>query len=668
MKRKLLTFTGLFLFVFIVLAQVQAQNLDENGKLPRATAESQGVSSDVLTRLIDRLDAEVISPNSVMVLRHGKVIGECWWAPHSPETTHALYSLSKSFCSTAAGFAVSEGKLSLDDRIVDLFRDYLPADFENPEPADKYDLLKKSRLRHLLSMSCGQEKEPPLKGLFPVDFSRPEEGDCWQKEFFASPFTKEPGTFFRYNTAGTFMVSAAVQQAVGQTIRDYLVPRLFEPLRIETPYWEESPNGINKGGTGLFLKTEDIAKFGQFILQRGQWNGQQLLPAEWVDQATSFQVSNGNDPNSDWAQGYGFQFWRCRFNVFRGDGMYCQFMIAIPEKDVVVAMTNDSGEYQKVVNIVFEVLLPELQPNAQTKESVFSDTPLPENPAAVARLQNRAKQMKVRDGQSPSVVLEKLRCPSKILGYDVEFYAYLPQGYLVSGFKYPTLYLLHGGGGVDQGEAWSKKGDMKRISDEFFRNRAEKAIVIMPSCKDARWRNDFEGKVLYEDFFIKELIPYVESIFRCKPGPENRAIAGLSRGGYGSLFYSLRHPDVFGTCFAMSPTIRTYEEIQSMSQKDFIWLYETCVKPGHKEGDERLTPFFYEHDLLTMASKLPENFNGVRIFIDCGYDDQFIEGVCLFNDALEKKRVPHVLRLRAGAHTWDFWQTSLKSAYKFWLD
>ncbi|MBE6427720.1 MAG: hypothetical protein E7028_03900 [Planctomycetaceae bacterium] len=654
MAKRILTISFLFFVLFLVSARVFSQNLDENGKLPRASAESQGISSRVLTRLIHRLNTEVTAPNSIMVLRHGKVVAEAWWPPHSPETTHACYSLSKSFASTAAGFAVAEGKLALDAKLTDLFANELPADFANPTPANKYEYLKKARLRDLLTMSCGHETEPALQGLFPLDFSKPE-GKSWQQTFLNHPFKHEPGTFFRYNTAGTFMVSAAVQNAVGETIRDYLVPRLFEPLKIETPYWESSPNGFSKGGTGLFLRTEDIAKFGQFCLQRGEWNGKPLLPPEWFDEATAKHVSNGADPNSDWAQGYGFQFWRCRFNVYRGDGMFSQFMVAFPDQDAVVAMTSDSNGYQQILNILFEELLP-----------AFRNEVLPEDPAAVEELKKVSVSLPVKDGQSRSLVLENLHFQSEILGRDMTFNVYLPNGYLTGGFDYPVLYLLHGGG--DVGDAWLRKGDLKRIADDWFKDRARKAIIVMPYCEDGRWRNDFEGKNRYEEYFIKELIPYVESRFRCRKGREDRAVSGLSRGGYGALLYALRHPDLFGTCFAMSPSIRPHDFVCSMPEEEFLKLYRTCVRPNHQEGELRLTPFFLEHDILTMVSKVPEERKrAVRIFIDCGDDDHLVSGSLLLHLEMLKYGIPHELRVRDGAHNWKYWKDSLPMALDFFL-
>jgi CubicO group peptidase (beta-lactamase class C family) len=149
-----------------------------------------------------------------------------------------------------------------------------------------------------------------------------------------------------------------VGKVTGQTVLDYLKPRLFEPLGIENPEWLTCPQGNTVGGFGLKVCTEDIAKFGQLYLQKGQWNGKQLIPASWVEMATAKQVSNGSDPSRDWDQGYGFQFWRCRHGAYRGDGAFGQFCVVLPEQDAVVAITADARDIQAELNIVWEKLLP----------------------------------------------------------------------------------------------------------------------------------------------------------------------------------------------------------------------------------------------------------------------------------------------------------------------
>lgn len=172
------------------------------------------------------------------------------------------------------------------------------------------------------------------------------------------------------------MQSAIVQKVTGQPVLQYLQPRLFEPLGIETPRWDTNPQGISLGGYGLYLKTEDVAKFGQLYLQRGQWNGRQLLPEEWVQLATSRQASNGSRPDSDWDQGYGFQFWRCRHNSFRGDGKDGQFCVVLPDRNAVVIMTANTSDMQGQLNLVWEHLLPS-----------FHDQPLAEDAQSVGKLQ-----------------------------------------------------------------------------------------------------------------------------------------------------------------------------------------------------------------------------------------------------------------------------------------
>ena len=185
------------------------------------------------------------------------------------------------------------------------------------------------RLSDLLRMNTGQQAEPARKSTEP-----------WAKTFLAQPVPFKPGTHFLYNTSATYMLSAIVQKSVGETLFQYLKPRLFEPLGIEHPMWETSPQGITVGGYGLSVRTEDIARFGQLYLQKGTWRGKQLVPAAWIDAATARQTSNGSNPKSDWDQGYGYQFWRCRNGAYRGDGAFGQYCIVLPEQNAVIAITS----------------------------------------------------------------------------------------------------------------------------------------------------------------------------------------------------------------------------------------------------------------------------------------------------------------------------------------
>jgi CubicO group peptidase (beta-lactamase class C family) len=265
--------------------------------LPRSTPEDQGVSSRAIAGFVDAVEKSHCKLHSVMLLRHGQVVAEGWWAPYAPAGPHMLFSLTKSFTATAVGLALGEGRLSLDDLVLSFFPDDAPAGVS--------ENLAAMRVRHLLSMSTGHAEDPTPK-------LHEHPGGDWAQITLAQPVTYEPGTHFVYNSAASYLLSATVQKVTGVNTVDYLRRRLFGPLGIvETP-WEVSAQGINVGGWGLSLTTENIARFGQLYLQRGVWRGQRLLPEGWVEVASSRQVSNGDDPESDWAQGYGFQFWRCR--------------------------------------------------------------------------------------------------------------------------------------------------------------------------------------------------------------------------------------------------------------------------------------------------------------------------------------------------------------------
>jgi CubicO group peptidase (beta-lactamase class C family) len=322
--------------------------------LPRSSPEAQGIASSAILAFVDEADKKIDHLHSFMLVRHGHVVAEGWWTPYDAGARHELYSLSKSFTSTAVGLAIGEGKLSLDDPVLKFFPDDAPA-----EPSAN---LKAMRVRDLLCMSTGHQTEPRLNPFLASPTAEPkQEGQTWVKTFLAHPVPHKPGTHFLYNTAATYMQSAIVQKVTGLTVLDYLRPRLFEPLGIENPTWGTSPQGITLGGYGLNIRTEDIVKFGQLYLQHGNWNGRQLIPAAWVEAATSRQTSNGSNPNSDWDQGYGFQFWRARHGAYRGDGAFGQFCVVMPEQDAVVAITSGVRDMQAVLNLVWDKLLPAMK-------------------------------------------------------------------------------------------------------------------------------------------------------------------------------------------------------------------------------------------------------------------------------------------------------------------
>ena len=335
--------------------------------LPRSTPEAQGISSRAVLDFVEAVD-RINTLHSFMIVRHGYVIASGWWAPETADKPHILMSVSKSFTSTAVGLAINEGKLSLDDKVLKFFPDDAPAD-----PSDN---LKALTVRDLLTMTGGHDTEPHA-----------DQGGPTVKQFLAHPFVHQPGTHFQYNTMGTYTLSAIVTKVTGQTVLDYLKPRLFEPLGIANPEWDRSSEGYSLGGYGLHLRTEDIAKFGQLYLQHGEWHGKQLVPRKWVEQATSYQVPNAQSDHAnigtDWQQGYGYQFWRCTHNAYRADGAGGQFCVVMPDRDAVVAITAQGADMQAELNAIWDKLLP-----------AFQTAPLPEDPATLEKLTQAVGQLK----------------------------------------------------------------------------------------------------------------------------------------------------------------------------------------------------------------------------------------------------------------------------------
>ena len=325
-----------------------AVNTTASDPLPRSSPEAQGISSLDIRKFVEAVEkqhADLV--HSFMVVRHGYVVAEGWWAPYRAVSPHEVNSLSKSFTSTAIGLAIAEGRLSLYDRVLPFFPESAPA-----EPSAN---LKAMRIRDLLIMSSGHET-----GLTLSDNNR----DDWAKLFLSQPVPYAPGTRYRYDSGASYMLSAIVQKVTGMTLRDYLQPRLFAPLGIDKPEWDTSPQGMSAGGFGLHLHTEDMAKFGLLYLQKGNWRGQQVVPASWVAQATSLQTSTGSDPVSDYEQGCGYHFWRCQHGIYRGSGAYGQYCIVMPEQDAVLAVTAGMPEAQVFMNLMWDSFIPAMQPRA----------------------------------------------------------------------------------------------------------------------------------------------------------------------------------------------------------------------------------------------------------------------------------------------------------------
>lgn len=332
-------------------------------QLERVAPEAVGIPSESIQEFLRRAKEIGVEMHGLMVLRHGKVCAEGWWEPYGPGYKHILFSLSKTFTATAIGFAEQEGILSLDEKLVDIFPELCPE--------QKSENLCKADIYSLLTMSCGHETE-----------ISPQESDSrdWIAAFLRHEFRYVPGSMFQYNTPGTNMLSAILQRKTGTTLTAYLQPRLFEPLGIEGAHCLALADGVERGGSGLFLSTEDVARMAQFYLQKGVWEGRRLLQESWFDRASAAQISTVNpvfsNHDSNWQLGYGFQMWRCiPEGVYRMDGAFGQFGVVFPDKDAVVAIHSASVYPDDLLNILWDTIL------AGMKEA-----PLPANPKAAKAL------------------------------------------------------------------------------------------------------------------------------------------------------------------------------------------------------------------------------------------------------------------------------------------
>ncbi len=257
---------------------------------------------------------------------------------------HAVHSISKSFTAMAVGYAIEVGLLGLDDRVIDLLPDHVP---EHPDPR-----LARLTLRHLLTMTAGRDTDT----LAEMSAAGSTE---WLRDMLAWPFSAEPGAVFHYDSGATFLAGVAVARAMDQGLLELLRPRLLDPLGIRDARWDRSPDGWEAGGTGLAVRTEELAAFGELMRNRGRLDGAAVVPAGWMDAATARQVDNrGNQPKPDWQQGYGYQFWRARHGTFRADGAFGQFVVVLPEQDAVLVTTAAQEDMQAMLDLAWDRLLP----------------------------------------------------------------------------------------------------------------------------------------------------------------------------------------------------------------------------------------------------------------------------------------------------------------------
>lgn len=312
--------------------------------LPRSTPAGSGLSSRSIGRLLDWLEAESSECHSIMVVRHGYVVAEGWWAPYSADRPHHLYSLTKSFTSMAVGFAIADGLLSLDDRLVDVLPDHVPSDISAQG--------RRITVHHLLSMTAGHDTDTL------ADAWELEPGDL-VKGFLRVPFTEAEGSRHTYDNATTFILARMVERVTGRRLEDLLDERLFHPLGIDHAVWDRVASGASFGFQGLHLTTEAVAAFGELLRRGGVWGDQQIVPRDYLQRATSRQVTVSEPeagPRSS-ARGYGYQFWMSRHG-FYGDGAFSQQCVVYPSLDLVVALTSANVATAEIPDGIWECLRP----------------------------------------------------------------------------------------------------------------------------------------------------------------------------------------------------------------------------------------------------------------------------------------------------------------------
>ena len=318
----------------------------QTNELPRSTPEEQGVPSKALVALFDSLHALPLTDmHAVVVMRHGKVIGEMYPKPYAPEYRHTMYSCSKTFVGIAVGLAIEDNRLRLDDRVAAIFPELLP-DSVSKDLADM-------TVRHLLTMASGVKP----------DWNMRSRGKEWIRTFLSKP-VEAPGTKYAYDSMVSYMLAAVVQKVTGKKLTEYLQERVFTPMNVTEWAWEESPEGVNTGGWGVHIQPESLAKFGQLILNEGNWEGKQLVPAEWIREMCKKHRETGREV-------YGYHIWHCggHDGAVRADGALGQYVISVLDKDMVVVMTEATlGNGRDQRRLIWDVLLPYIQ-----------DEPLPTN-------------------------------------------------------------------------------------------------------------------------------------------------------------------------------------------------------------------------------------------------------------------------------------------------
>ena len=345
----------------------------------RATPESQGISSDLFAALLRELDASKDTEmHHFMALRHGKVICECNFAPYPKGMWHITHSMCKSITGMAIGMLIEEEKLKLDENIYDIFPDHINAFSKIFRPV--------ITVENLLTMTSG------------VTFNESGivSGNDWLGSFLNASVNGKPGTEFQYNSLNTYVLSAIVTKRTGETLTEYLTPRLFGPLGITKYYWETCPKGITKGGWGLFLCAEDMAKLGQLYLQRGKWNGQQLVSEYWIEISTARHLKTQND-----TYGYGYQLWmEQRPGSFEYNGMLGQNVIIYPDMDMV--LVTNAGNKEMFQDCIMLNIIRKYFPVNYHPADV-----LPENPLSYSLLKRLCGELENGENNNRSTSLRR---------------------------------------------------------------------------------------------------------------------------------------------------------------------------------------------------------------------------------------------------------------------
>lgn len=328
----------------------------------KASPESQGVQSSVLSAVIDKIASSGKDIHSMLVVKNGVLISETYFAPYTAKTKHSLFSCSKTFTSMLIGIAQGKGLLQLSDTVVSFFPDKVP---ENPDAH-----LLSMRIQDLLCMASGNAEDT-----FP--YMTKDNGD-WVRVFFSRPVEYAPGTHFCYNTGATFMLSAILTAVTGKTALQLANEWIFDKIGIRFAKWDSSPQGLSLGGTGLHLTPLQMARFGLLLLNEGNWEGEQIIPQEYVRLAREKKIhTEKHISHPDWCAGYCYQMWRCSFNAYRADGMGGQFITILPEQDAVVVFTSALGS---------DIVYPMDIVGSDLFEALRGTSEIPENPSAFAEL------------------------------------------------------------------------------------------------------------------------------------------------------------------------------------------------------------------------------------------------------------------------------------------